>query len=130
VVNEGGKLTLTIREECKVLVNGAETSGTVELNHCDRLTIGTNYYFVVVNPSQVDNPPEEGWPEVDWDFLNIEIAKAQGLSVDLNWSAMSEEEKRRALLNDELVQVTNTHTSHFHILHRQSPQVTEIPLPG
>ena len=130
VVNEGGKLTLTIREECKVLVNGAETSGTVELNHCDRLTIGTNYYFVVVNPSQVDNPPEEGWPEVDWDFLNMEIAKAQGLSVDLNWSAMSEEEKRRALLNDELVQVTNTHTSRFHILHRHSPQVTEIPLPG
>jgi hypothetical protein len=29
----------------------------------------------------------------------------QGLNVDVNWGAMTEEEKRRALLNDELVQV-------------------------
>lgn len=105
VSNEGGKLTLTVREECKVLVNGAEVSGAVDLSHCDRLSIGTNYFFVVVNPPQIETPPEGGWPEVDWDYLNREIAKAQGLSVDVNWSAMTEEEKRRALLNDELVQV-------------------------
>ncbi len=32
-------------------------------------------------------------------------ARAQGLSVDADWGAMSEDERRRALLNDELVQV-------------------------
>eukprot|EP00283_Hemiselmis_rufescens_P005402 CAMPEP_0173429138 /NCGR_PEP_ID=MMETSP1357-20121228/7926_1 /TAXON_ID=77926 /ORGANISM="Hemiselmis rufescens, Strain PCC563" /LENGTH=1106 /DNA_ID=CAMNT_0014393271 /DNA_START=100 /DNA_END=3420 /DNA_ORIENTATION=- len=106
VKNEDGKLSLTVREQCKVLVNGQEMpAGTTELNHNDRLSLGTNYFFVVVNPPQASSPPDGGWPEVDWDFLNREIAKAQGLSVDVNWSAMTEEEKRRALLNDELVQV-------------------------
>ena len=31
--------------------------------------------------------------------------RGQGLSVDVNWGALSEDERRRALLNDELVQV-------------------------
>ena len=38
-------------------------------------------------------------------MVQREIAKAQGIDVDVNWGAMSEDEKRRALLNDELVQV-------------------------
>ena len=46
-----------------------------------------------------------GWPEVGWDMVQREIAKAQGIDVDVNWGAMTEDEKRRALLNDELVQV-------------------------
>ena len=38
-------------------------------------------------------------------MVQREIAKAQGIDVDVNWGAMTEDEKRRALLNDELVQV-------------------------
>ena len=89
----------------QVLLNGAEVTGTVDVHHNDRLCIGTNYFFVVVNPPEQSRPPAGGWPVVDWDMLNREIAKAQGLSVDLNWGALSEDERRRALLNDELVQV-------------------------
>ena len=33
------------------------------------------------------------------------LARTQGLDMDVNWASMTEEEKRRALLNDELVQV-------------------------
>uniref|UniRef100_A0A6U6BHX5 Kinesin-like KIF1-type domain-containing protein n=1 Tax=Guillardia theta TaxID=55529 RepID=A0A6U6BHX5_GUITH len=108
VTNTDGKLIMGVREECKVLLNGADVTGKsdLELHHNDRLLIGTNYYFVVVHPSERDtSPPEEGWPEVTWDMFQREIAKAQGLNVDVNWAAMTEEEKRRALLNDELVQV-------------------------
>lgn len=105
VSNTDGCLSLTVREGCKVLLNGAEASGTVDVHHNDRLCIGTNYFFVVVNPPEQGRPPEGGWPQVEWDMLNREIAKAQGLSVDLNWGALSEDERRRALLNDELVQV-------------------------
>mmetsp|Transcript_88562 Transcript_88562/g.235695 ORF Transcript_88562/g.235695 Transcript_88562/m.235695 type:complete len:807 (+) Transcript_88562:469-2889(+) len=110
IMNEegGGELKISAREGCKVLVNGAEASSAgLPLKHNDRLFIGSNYCFVLVHPSQsAAGPPEGGeWPEVDWDFANREMAKAQGLSVDVNWSTLSEEERRRALLNDELIQV-------------------------
>ena len=46
-----------------------------------RLCLGTNYCFVVVHPTEAAGPPPEGgWPEVDWDMLNREIARAQVLS--------------------------------------------------
>jgi hypothetical protein len=106
VTNAGGRLSVAVREDCKVLLNGAEVKGTADVHHNDRLCIGSNYHFVVVNPPEQAQPPEGGWPAVDWDMLNREIAKAQGLSVDLNWGALSEDERRRALLNDELIQVT------------------------
>jgi len=111
IMNEegGGELKISAREGCKVLVNGAEASSAgLPLKHNDRLFIGSNYCFVLVHPSQsAAGPPEGGeWPEVDWDFANREMAKAQGLSVDVNWSTLSEEERRRALLNDELIQVS------------------------
>jgi len=108
VTNTDGTLIMGVRDECKVLLNGADVTGKneLELHHNDRLLIGTNYYFVVVHPTERDaSTPEEGWPEVTWDMFQREIAKAQGLNVDVNWAAMTEEEKRRALLNDELVQV-------------------------
>lgn len=103
---EGHVLTLTVREGCKVLLNGEEVVGERLLRNNDRLLLGTNYFFVVVNPVEVTSPPEGGWVNVDWDFTQREIARAQGLSVDVDWSNMTEEEKRRALLNDELVQVS------------------------
>jgi hypothetical protein len=108
ITNKEGKLDFGVRDECKVLLNGQDVTGQhgLVLHHNDRLTIGTNYYFVVVHPEERDaSPPEGGWPQVNWDTVQREIAKAQGLNVDVNWSAMTEEEKRRALLNDELVQV-------------------------
>lgn len=108
ITNKDGVLDFGIREECKVLVNGQDVTGQhgLVLHHNDRLVIGTNYYFVVVDPAEREaSPPEGGWPEQGWDAMQREIAKAQGLNVDVNWSAMTEEEKRRALLNDELVQV-------------------------
>eukprot|EP00288_Rhodomonas_lens_P002224 CAMPEP_0177731524 /NCGR_PEP_ID=MMETSP0484_2-20121128/22603_1 /TAXON_ID=354590 /ORGANISM="Rhodomonas lens, Strain RHODO" /LENGTH=972 /DNA_ID=CAMNT_0019244655 /DNA_START=136 /DNA_END=3050 /DNA_ORIENTATION=- len=108
VHNVDDKLSLGVRDDCKVLVNGVEVSGDgTELHHNDRLVVGTNYFFVVVHPGEraSGEGPEGGWPEVNWDYMNREIAKAQGMTVDANWANMTEEEKRRALLNDELVQV-------------------------
>ena len=108
ITNKDGKLDFGVREECKVLVNGQDATGKhgMELHHNDRIVIGNNYYFVVVHPGEREsNVPEGGWPEVGWDMVQREIAKAQGIDVDVNWGSMTEEEKRRALLNDELVQV-------------------------
>ena len=108
ITNKQGNLDFGVREDCKVLLNGEDVTGKMglELHHNDRLVIGTNYYFVIVHPTERDSkPPEGGWPEVNWDMMQREIAKAQGLEVNLNWGSMSEDERRRAVLNDELVQV-------------------------
>ena len=108
ITNKEGKLDFGVREECEVLVNGEDVSGKhgLVLHHNDRLVIGTNYYFVVVHPAERDaEAPAGGWPDVNWDTMQREIAKAKGLNVDVNWGAMTEDEKKRALLNDELVQV-------------------------
>jgi len=53
---------------CQVTLNGEEVTGAMPLHHNDRLALGTNYFFVVVNPPEAANPPEEGWVNVDWDF--------------------------------------------------------------
>jgi len=108
IASEGAGLALSVRtdEKCKVVLNGKEVAGDgIALRHNDRLMLGSNYYFVVVNPPEAGGAPEGGWPDVDWDYFQREIAKEQGLDMDVNWASMSEEEKRRALLNDELVQV-------------------------
>lgn len=108
ITNKDGALDFGVREECKVLINGQDVTGKhgLTLHHNDRLLIGSNYYFVVVHPSErASNAPPGGWPEVGWDMVQREIAKAQGIDLDVNWGAMTEDEKRRALLNDELVQV-------------------------
>ena len=108
ITNKAGLLDFGVREECKVLLNGKDVTGQhgLQLKHNDRLVIGTNYYFRIVHPTERDSgAPEGGWPDVTWDTMQREIAKEQGLNLDVNWSAMTEEEKRRALLNDELVQV-------------------------
>jgi hypothetical protein len=75
-------LTIAAREGCRVLVNWKEVAGggaAVVLGHNDRLCLGTNYCFVVVHPVQAAAGPPEGgtWPEVDWDSLNREVARAQ-----------------------------------------------------
>jgi hypothetical protein len=77
---EDGALALTAREGCKVLVNGKELvpGEAMPLRHNDRLCLGSNYCFVVVHPAEAAGPPPEGgWPEVDWDMLNREVARAQ-----------------------------------------------------
>ena len=75
----GQPLTIEAREGCLVRVNGAELGAGVAtpLRHNDRLSVGTNYAFVVVHPAQAAAGPPDGgsWPEVDWDMLSREVRR-------------------------------------------------------
>jgi hypothetical protein len=69
----------------QVLHNGEDVlggGGSRLLRHNDRLCIGANYCFVVVNPKEASTASASatnvhGWAEVDWDMINREIARAQ-----------------------------------------------------
>jgi predicted component of type VI protein secretion system len=81
ITNKDGKLDFGVREECKVLLNGQDVTGQhgLELHHNDRLTIGTNYYFVVVNPQERDaSAPEGGWPVSSWAICGSKRALIPG----------------------------------------------------
>jgi kinesin family protein 1 len=105
VVNTDGTLTVTPDGDAEFLVNGEQASPGLELKHNDRIAIGSNYAFIVVHPEQLKllgDSPQKDW---DWTEFQREIAKARGITIGSNYANMTPEERRQALINDEIIQL-------------------------
>ncbi|KAK5873789.1 hypothetical protein PBY51_018797 [Eleginops maclovinus] len=75
--NEQRRVTLTPLEGSKVIVNGNTVSQTTELQHLDRLILGSNCTYLFIG-----FPSERGgddWSRYDYDYFQSELAAAEGI---------------------------------------------------
>uniref|UniRef100_A0A669NY74 Kinesin-like protein 6 n=1 Tax=Phasianus colchicus TaxID=9054 RepID=A0A669NY74_PHACC len=78
--NADGKVTLVPGDKCKVVVNGVTITGETELQHSDRIILGSNSAYLYVGPPA--QRTEEDLSRYDYDFFQSELAAAEGFSVD------------------------------------------------
>ncbi|XP_070685702.1 kinesin-like protein KIF28P [Pempheris klunzingeri] len=77
--NEQRRVTLTPLPGSKVIVNGNGVSQTTELQHLDRLILGSNCTYLFVG-----YPSERGgddWSRYDYDYFQSELAAAEGITL-------------------------------------------------
>ncbi|KAM7423878.1 hypothetical protein PAMA_000308 [Pampus argenteus] len=75
--NEQRRVTLTPLAGSKVIVNGNSVSETTELQHLDRLILGSNCTYLFIG-----FPSERGgddWSRYDYDYFQSELAAAEGI---------------------------------------------------
>ncbi|KAI4830459.1 hypothetical protein KUCAC02_002089 [Chaenocephalus aceratus] len=75
--NEQRRVTLTPLAGSKVIVNGNSISQTTELQHLDRLILGSNCTYLFIG-----FPSERGgddWSRYDYDYFQSELAAAEGI---------------------------------------------------
>ncbi|XP_024862257.1 kinesin-like protein KIF28P isoform X2 [Kryptolebias marmoratus] len=75
--NENRRVTLTPLSGSKVIVNGSAVYQTTELQHLDRLILGSNSTYLFVG-----YPSERGaddWSRYDYDYFQSELAAAEGI---------------------------------------------------
>nr|XP_046239631.1 kinesin-like protein KIF28P isoform X2 [Scatophagus argus] len=75
--NEQRRVTLTPLAGSKVIVNGNAVSQTTELQHLDRLILGSNCTYLFIG-----YPSERGgddWSRYDYDYFQSELAAAEGI---------------------------------------------------
>ncbi|XP_036952677.1 kinesin-like protein KIF28P isoform X4 [Acanthopagrus latus] len=75
--NEQRRVTMTPLEGSKVIVNGNAVSQTTELQHLDRLILGSNCTYLFIG-----YPSERGgddWSRYDYDYFQSELAAAEGI---------------------------------------------------
>ncbi|KAM6943437.1 kinesin-like protein KIF28P [Xenentodon cancila] len=75
--NEQRRVTLTPLAGSKVIVNGNAISQTTELQHLDRLILGSNSTYLFIG-----FPSERGgddWSRYDYDYFQSEVAAAEGI---------------------------------------------------
>ncbi|XP_023188095.1 kinesin-like protein KIF28P [Xiphophorus maculatus] len=75
--NEQRRVTLTPLTGSKVIVNGNAVYETAELQHLDRLILGSNCTYLFVGyPSERGG---EDWGRYDYDYFQSELAAAEGI---------------------------------------------------
>ncbi|XP_051235145.1 kinesin-like protein KIF28P [Dicentrarchus labrax] len=75
--NEQRRVTLTPLAGSKVIINGNTVSQTTELQHLDRLILGSNCTYLFIG-----YPSERGgddWSRYDYDYFQSELAAAEGI---------------------------------------------------
>ncbi|XP_022597468.1 kinesin-like protein KIF28P [Seriola dumerili] len=75
--NEQRRVTLTPQPGSKVIVNGHAVFQTTELQHLDRLILGSNCTYLFIG-----YPSERGgddWSRYDYDYFQSELAAAEGI---------------------------------------------------
>ncbi|XP_058485847.1 kinesin-like protein KIF28P [Solea solea] len=75
--NEQRRVTLTPHPGSRVIVNGQAVSQTAELQHLDRLILGSNCTYLFIG-----FPSERGgdeWSRYDYDYFQSEVAAAEGI---------------------------------------------------
>ncbi|XP_076632503.1 kinesin family member nebbish isoform X2 [Colletes latitarsis] len=77
IENNNGKLVLSSEVDGDTYVNGQIITGKVILKHGDRLVIGGNHYFKVLNPHNERNNVQISAQAVDYEFAHQEILKVQ-----------------------------------------------------
>uniref|UniRef100_A0A8C6R459 Kinesin family member 28 n=1 Tax=Nannospalax galili TaxID=1026970 RepID=A0A8C6R459_NANGA len=79
--NVDGKVTVAPYSKCKVVVNGVPITTSTKLQHLDRIILGSNSAYLYVG-----FPSERGGEDLskfDYDFFQLELAAAEGVSVDM-----------------------------------------------
>ncbi|XP_030580685.1 kinesin-like protein KIF28P [Archocentrus centrarchus] len=75
--NEQRQVTLTPMAGSKVIVNGNPVSQTTELQHLDRLILGSNCTYLFIGyPSERCG---DDWSRYDYDYFQSELAAAEGI---------------------------------------------------
>ncbi|XP_076012339.1 kinesin-like protein KIF28 [Genypterus blacodes] len=75
--NEQRRVTMTPLAGAKVIVNGNTVSETTEMQHLDRLILGSNCTYLFIG-----YPSERGgddWSRYDYDYFQSEVAAAEGI---------------------------------------------------
>ncbi|XP_062981482.1 kinesin-like protein KIF28 [Elgaria multicarinata webbii] len=78
--NSNGKVSITPREKCKVIVNGVPIAVKTKLQHLDRIILGSNNAYLYIGPPT--DRTNEDQSRYDYDFVQSELAAAEGFSVD------------------------------------------------
>ncbi|XP_028577580.2 kinesin-like protein KIF28 [Podarcis muralis] len=78
--NADGKVTITPRDKCKVIVNGVPIAVKTKLQHLDRIILGSNSAYLYIGPPS--DRTSEDLTRYDYDFIQSELAAAEGFSVD------------------------------------------------
>ena len=73
---KSGKFTLAANGTSKVLRNGSQITGPVELVHRDRLLFGASQYYVFNEPAKAKSTD----PFISFETMQDEIAQASGLT--------------------------------------------------
>lgn len=80
IANAAGELSIRALNGAKVFVNGQpveEAAGGVPLRHGDRVIVGMNHVFRLVDPQHASTDSEQEVNEFDWHFAMAEINKVQ-----------------------------------------------------
>ncbi|KAL6422349.1 hypothetical protein ACFW04_010595 [Cataglyphis niger] len=93
IENKGGKLILTPEMDGDTYVNGQIITGKIILKHGDRLVIGGNHYFKVLNPYDELCNVKLSTQAIDFEFAYQEILRVQ----EERLRAELEESKQKAI---------------------------------
>ncbi|XP_066514183.1 kinesin-like protein KIF28P [Hoplias malabaricus] len=90
--NHSRRVTVSPLSGSKVIVNGASISQKTDLQHLDRVILGSNSTFLFMGfPSERSG---EDWTRYDYDYFHSELAAAEGVHLHALW------EQHRALQTD------------------------------
>jgi|EP00161_Ancyromonas_sigmoides_P005788 kinesin family protein 1 len=106
--DEGRTITLEAAAEgAKIMVNGAQISGAVELKNYDSIMFGANHLYYFVNPltAEAEGAAERKPPT--WEDAQEAIARAQGFapSERTDFASLTQAEQEAILIQDEIVKV-------------------------
>ncbi|XP_057200736.1 kinesin-like protein KIF28P [Triplophysa rosa] len=77
--NHQRRVSITPVSGSKVIVNGTSVSKNTELQHLDRLVLGSNSTYLYIGfPSE---RPGEDWSRYDYDYFQSELAAAEGIHI-------------------------------------------------
>ncbi|XP_011882553.1 PREDICTED: kinesin-like protein KIF14 isoform X2 [Vollenhovia emeryi] len=93
IENNEGKLILTPEMDADTYVNGQMVTGKIMLKHGDRLVIGGNHYFKVLNPYDEFCNAKLSTQAIDFEFAHQEILRIQ----EERLRAELEESKQKAI---------------------------------
>uniref|UniRef100_A0A8C2F6K6 Si:rp71-84d9.1 n=1 Tax=Cyprinus carpio TaxID=7962 RepID=A0A8C2F6K6_CYPCA len=83
--NQQRRVSITPVSGSKVIVNGVPVSKRIELQHLDRLVLGSNSTYLFIGfPSERSG---EDWSRYDYDYFQSELAAAEGFHIHLGFSS-------------------------------------------
>eukprot|EP00163_Fabomonas_tropica_P030975 TRINITY_DN720_c0_g1_i6.p1 TRINITY_DN720_c0_g1~~TRINITY_DN720_c0_g1_i6.p1 ORF type:complete len:1022 (+),score=350.49 TRINITY_DN720_c0_g1_i6:51-3068(+) len=96
-------------DDSRSFVNGQPlTTEPVKLKHNDRVLFGNNHFYLFIHPKQAEvlEGSEDKAPTPDWDFVQRELAKAQGIDPDdTDVGDLSPEALEKKIVQDTLVEL-------------------------
>ncbi len=69
-----------VSKDCRCLVNGAEIQGETDLEHNDRIVLGSTQVWVFQNPLE-KGVDKKKYPNVTWEYAQEEIATRAGVNI-------------------------------------------------